>query len=97
MSKATAISEAVWSAFGIPAPSVEYKFHPTRKWRIDYAWPSRKLAVEIDGGIWRNGSHSRGSGLMRNYEKRNAMAVMGWRLLCYTPQSIDMTQIREAL
>jgi len=97
MSKATQISDAVFSAFGIPAPQREFPFHPTRKWRIDFAWPSRKLAVEIDGGIWTNGSHSRGSGLVRNMEKRNAMAVMGWRLLCYTPQLINMTQIREAV
>ena len=97
MSKATQISDSVFRAFGIPAPEREYRFHPTRKFRIDFAWPSRKLAVEIDGGIWTGGSHSRGSGLLRNYEKRNAMAILGWRLLCYTPQSIDMVQIREAL
>lgn len=101
MSKATAISDSVFSAFGIPAPQREFLFHPTRKYRIDFAWPSRKLAVEIDGGIWlkgkKAGSHSRGSGILRNYKKRNALAVMGWRLLCYTPQSIDMSQIRDAL
>ena len=97
MSKATQIPDAIFNAFGIPAPQREFRFHPTRAWRIDFAWPSRKLAVEIDGGIWTNGSHSRGSGLMRNMEKRNAMAVLGWRLLCYTPQSINMTQIRDAL
>ena len=33
----------------------EYKFHKTRKWRFDFAYPDIQLAVEIDGGQWRAG------------------------------------------
>lgn len=39
----------------LPAPVAEYRFHETRKWRFDHAWPDRKLALEIDGGVWQNG------------------------------------------
>lgn len=27
----------------------EHVFHPTRKWRFDFAWPAQKVALEIDG------------------------------------------------
>jgi DNA-binding CsgD family transcriptional regulator len=37
-------------ADGLPTPEPDYKFHPTRKWRIDRAFVDHKLAVEIEGG-----------------------------------------------
>jgi very-short-patch-repair endonuclease len=30
----------------------EYQFHPTRKWRIDWAVVPMRLAVELNGGIF---------------------------------------------
>ena len=27
----------------------EFKFHPVRKWRFDYAVPEHKIALEVDG------------------------------------------------
>lgn len=35
-----------------PKPRQEYIFHPTRKWRIDFAHPEVKLAIEVEGGTW---------------------------------------------
>ncbi|WDF96101.1 hypothetical protein [Aeromonas dhakensis] len=32
---------------GFPDPATELLFHPKRKWRLDYAWPARMIAVEI--------------------------------------------------
>jgi very-short-patch-repair endonuclease len=29
-----------------------YRFHSTRRWRIDFAWPNQMLAVEIEGAVW---------------------------------------------
>jgi hypothetical protein len=37
------------------APVEEYGFHPTRKWRFDYAFVGEKLAVEVEGGVWKRG------------------------------------------
>lgn len=34
----------------LPTPTREFRFHPTRKWRFDYAWPLFKVALEIEGG-----------------------------------------------
>ena len=66
----------------------EYQFHPTRKWRFDYAWPRYLVAVEKDGGVWSGGKHGRGSGIVKDHEKQNAAAVLGWRILRCTPQQL---------
>ena len=83
--------------FSIPYPDMEYRFHPTRKWRIDYAWPKQKLAVEIEGGVWTQGRHTRGSGFVKDIIKYNALTELGWRLLRYQPSKIDYEQISRVL
>ena len=75
----------------IPAPETELQFDPTRRWRFDYAWPSHRLALEVDGAIWVQGRHSRGSGLVKEHEKMNAAAVQGWRILRVQPK--DLTNL----
>ena len=79
----------------------EYRFHPTRLWRIDVAFPAQKVAVEIDGGIWTGGRHSRGVGITADCEKVCALAMAGWRFLRVTPQLVKTGQaaqwVRETL
>ena len=92
---------AILKQQGIPAPEPEVQFHPTRKWRWDYAWPQHTLALEVQGGVWSGGSHGRGSGIVRDMEKYSAGAVLGWRLLLVEPKQLPTlgtaTLIREAL
>ena len=64
----------------------EYRFDAKRKWRIDYAIPKHKIAIEVEGGVWTNGRHTRASGFLRDIEKYNAMAVSGWILIRVTPE-----------
>jgi very-short-patch-repair endonuclease len=73
---------------GLPVPAREFKFHPTRRWRFDFAWPLWKVAVEVDGGVYNRGRHVRGSGFERDAEKRNAAVMAGWRVLHFTPSHI---------
>lgn len=75
-------------ALGLPVPVPEYRFHPTRKWRLDYAWPDRRLALEVEGGIWMRGRHTRGSGFRKDMEKYNTLAIAGWRLLRVCPADV---------
>ena len=65
----------------------EYKFHPTRKFRFDYAFPRIKLAVEFEGGIWVQGRHTKGAGYAKDCFKYNSAADLGWTVLRYTPAS----------
>lgn len=55
----------------------EYRFHPTRKWRFDFAIPELKLAVEIEG----RGRHQTVDGFRKDCEKYNAALLLGWRVL----------------
>lgn len=73
---------------GLPAPASEVRFHPTRKWLFDFAWPEQKVALEVDGGVWSRGRHTRGAGFLRDMEKINTATVMGWRVVRCTPQTL---------
>lgn len=68
----------------------EFRFHPIRKWRFDFAWPEQKIAVEVQGGIWlgKSGAHTSGKGRTRDIEKSNMAAKMGWRMLQIAPEHI---------
>lgn len=80
--------DVLCKAVGLPAPVPEHRFHPVRKWRIDWAWPDRKLALEVEGGVFVRGRHSRGVGMVKDMEKYGELAVQGWRLLRVTPKQI---------
>jgi len=69
----------------------EFRFHPTRLWRLDFAWPEKKIGVEVEGGIWRpgGGAHSRPSNIERDIEKHNTLMQMGWRVLRITGKHLD--------
>jgi very-short-patch-repair endonuclease len=82
------IVAAFLASFGIPNPEFEFRFHPERKWRFDLAWPAAKVALEIDGAVWSGGRHTRGSGWLKDTEKLNAAACLGWRMLRCTPQQL---------
>lgn len=82
-------------AAGYPRPQEEFAFHCTRKWRFDFAWPEKKLALEVDGGIWQRGGggHSHPLGIERDIEKYNAAALIGWRILRYAPEELGLAII----
>lgn len=66
----------------------EYRFDSERKWRFDFAWPAELLAVEIEGGLWVNGRHTRPVGFENDCEKYNAAQLAGWTVLRYTPGQV---------
>jgi len=55
-----------------------------RDWRFDFAWPSVKVAVECEGGIWNRGRHTRALGYTGDCEKYNAAAALGWTVIRVT-------------
>ena len=85
------IVKAYLKTNGIPEPVFEHRFHPTRKWRFDIAWPEYKVYLEIDGGIWIRGGHNRGAQMKKDWEKRNTASGLGWRGLWCEPKDL-MTQ-----
>ena len=42
------------------------------------------LAIEVEGGIWTNGAHSRGKHYNSDCDKYNNATLMGWSVLRFT-------------
>lgn len=82
-------------AHKLPEPVPEYHFHPQRRWRFDFAWPTRMVALEIEGGIWTEGRHTRGSGALADLEKYSEAAIAGWRIIYCTPGDMTTTGIER--
>lgn len=73
---------------GLGRPCTEYRFHPIRKWRFDFAYVPERLAIEVDGGVFVQGRHSRGSGVEGDCEKYAEALLLGWRVLRITPRMV---------
>lgn len=99
----TSIVLAYFAECGLPQPETEYRFHPERKWRFDFAWLRHSLdfsspsdskinqphiALEVQGGIWFAGRHNRGAAMLKEWEKLNEAAAMGWRVLYCQPKDL---------
>lgn len=69
----------------------EFQFHPVRKWRFDWAFLEKKIAIEIEGVTYggAGGRHQRGLGLEKDAEKYNCAAENSWTVLRYTPRMIQ--------
>lgn len=85
---------ALCEAHGLPAPETEHKFHPTRKWRLDYAWAHTpmtigepwRLAVEVEGGLFVGGRHGRGAGARNDMIKYEAALNYKWIVYRVLPE-----------
>lgn len=66
-------------------PVREFAFHATRKWRFDFYFPAKKLAVEIEGGY--GGRHQR-TGFATDMAKYNAAVSMGILVLRFTTRDV---------
>jgi very-short-patch-repair endonuclease len=73
---------------GIPLPVSEFRFHPVRKFRMDFCWVVERVGLEVDGGVWTRGRHVTGAGWSRDTTKLNLAASMGYRMLRCTPKQL---------
>lgn len=79
---------------GAPDPCEEWPFHPTRKWRLDRAWPELLVAWEVEG-LGRRGAtgrHQQPKGLAADAEKYNEAALRGWLLIRTTTRQVESGQ-----
>lgn len=58
-----------------------------RRWRSDFR--IGKLLIEVEGGGWIKGRHTRGAGFEQDMEKYNAAALLGYTVLRFSPAMID--------
>jgi very-short-patch-repair endonuclease len=59
-----------------------------RRWKFDFAAPDIMLAIEVEGGIYTGGRHTRGTGFVKDMEKYNTATAMGWKVLRFTPDQL---------
>lgn len=96
---------AFFQHHGVSAPWLEFQFDPNRKWRFDFAWENwepqlgrwKRVALEVQGGIWTRGRHVRPAALLQEYEKLNRAAVLGWRVLFVTPDQLLTRQTADLI
>ena len=100
MSEAEALLATQLKQAGIPFVR-EYRFAPPRRWRADFhiplfmgsigpnTGPGAGWLVEIDGGGYVAGRHSRGSGMEKDAEKQSAAAILGYRVIRCTPKQVN--------
>lgn len=106
-----AVVRAFMREYGVPEPEFEFQFAPPRKWRWDISWIIRdfgnrdiitsKLGLECQGGLWSGGAHVRPQWIIREHEKRNRAAALGWRIIYCEPKTLctkaTVDLIRECL
>lgn len=81
----------------------EYRFLDDRKFRADFKVTGGiehfkdppqtihydDLLIEIEGGGWINGRHSRGGGMEADCEKSALAAIAGYRVMRVTPAQVN--------
>jgi hypothetical protein len=82
----------------------EYRFHSERKWRFDYRLTQDQtphvrgpIAIEIEGGIFSGGRHTRGVGFQRDLDKYNHATLMGWRVLRFSTRDVLTGRAKDML
>lgn len=87
-------------ALGLPEPTQEHRFHPVRRWRFDYAWIDKKVAVEIQGGVGRS-FHFNQKTLHKDSEKFLEANMLGWIVIQVNywmiERGLEMALIERAL
>jgi very-short-patch-repair endonuclease len=74
----------------------EHKFYEGRDWRADYLINTRydqllergDVLVEIEGGVWKQGRHTRGSGYVNDLQKYNMASALGFKLFRFTTEEV---------
>lgn len=66
----------------------EYKFLPDRRFRMDFAFPNFRLGIDIQGGTYVYGRHSRPGGYHSDCEKANLAIEAGWRLFHFDSEMV---------
>ncbi len=76
---------------GLPEPVLQYEIvdRDGIRWRVDFAWPEVKVAVEYDGFDW----HSSPEHLRRDRQKRAAVQELGWCVISIVSDDVRRRQV----
>jgi len=80
----------LWHKAGGPPLEAEFRFHPKRRWRADFAHVPSRTLIEIEGGIYVQGRHNRAAGFAADLEKYLEAALDGWRVVRLGPAELTL-------
>lgn len=85
-----------WALHGLPESDItpEWQFHMFRRWRFDLAFPSQKVAIELDGFGF---GHQSIAQRKKDNEKANTAVELGWRVLRFTVDDLKPGKIEATV
>jgi hypothetical protein len=89
--------ELLGRELGLGEPMREYRFTSDRQFRADLAWPEHWLLLEIEGGTFSGGRHTRPLGYERDCEKYSIASILGYTLIRVTYGMIESGQAAKLL
>lgn len=69
----------------------QHRWHPTRRFAADFAFDegvTTTLLVEVDGGLFVRGRHSRGPAREADMERDAEAMMLGWTVLRVSPRHV---------
>jgi very-short-patch-repair endonuclease len=72
---------------GLPRPVAQHRVRDRGRLIaiVDFAYPEKRLAIEVDGYRW----HSGRARWQRDLARRNALTRLGWRVIHFTAHDLD--------
>lgn len=67
----------------------EWRFHKTRRWKFDWAFPELMLAIEYEGIFSAKSRHTSIVGFTNDCEKYDEAFLLGWGVLRFTAKMVQ--------
>ena len=75
----------------------EFRFNSERRWRADFHLVDTKILIEVEGGNWSNGRHTRGKGYSGDMEKYNSASLLGYTVLRFSTEQVKSGKAIEEI
>ena len=87
----------LWQLQDGPELEQEYRFHPTRRWKADFAHIPSRTIFEIEGGVWCRGRHTSPKGFMADAEKYLTATLEGWTVIRLTSPQLTPDIVKKLI